>query len=48
MNGRGGHSEPTWHTTEVVETWEEIEARHKGFSCLPIGPEFYWMFRGDR
>lgn len=47
MSGSGGRSEPTWYTTELVETWEDIEARHKWYSCRPAGPECYWVFRGD-
>jgi len=48
MGGSGEHSEPTWCTTEVAETWEEIEGRHRRYSCLPAGPDCYWIFRGDK
>jgi hypothetical protein len=47
MSGSGGPPEPTWYTTEVAETWEDIEARHKWYSCQPPGPDCYWIFRGD-
>jgi hypothetical protein len=47
MSDSGGHPEPTWYTTEVAETWEDIEARHKWFSCQPAGLDCYWIFRGD-
>jgi hypothetical protein len=32
---------------ELAETWEDIEARHKWYSCMPAGPDCYWIFRGD-
>jgi hypothetical protein len=47
MSGSGGRAEPTWYTTELAETWEDIEARHKWYSCRPAGPDCYWIFRGD-
>jgi hypothetical protein len=47
MSGHGGHPESTWHTMEVAETWDDIEGRHKRYSCLPGGPGCYWIFRGD-
>ena len=47
MSDSGGHPEPTWYTTEVAETWEDIEARHKWYSGQPAGPDCYWIFRGD-
>jgi hypothetical protein len=47
MSGSDERPEPTWYTTEVAATWEEIEARHKWHSCLSVGPDCYWIFRGD-
>jgi uncharacterized protein (DUF486 family) len=39
MSDSEGHPEPTWYTAEVAETWEDIEARHKWYSCQPPGPD---------
>jgi hypothetical protein len=47
MSGSGERPEPTWYTAEVAETWEDIEARHKRYSCMPAEPDCYWIFRGD-
>jgi hypothetical protein len=37
-----------WYTQDVVETWDQIEERHKQYSCMPPGPDCYWIFRGDK
>lgn len=47
MSGSEGHPKPTWYTTESARTWEDIEGRHKGYACLPVGPDCRWIFRGD-
>ena len=47
MSDGGGHPEPMWYTKELAETWEDIETRHKWYSCQPPGPDCYWIFRGD-
>ncbi len=47
MSGSGGRPEPTWYTAELAQTWEEIEARHREYSCAPVGPGCHWIFRGD-
>jgi len=46
MSDSGG-PESTWYTTELAETWEDVAARHKWYSCQPPGPNCYWIFRGD-
>jgi hypothetical protein len=46
MSGSGGLPEPTWYTTELAETWEDIEARHKWYSHSRWS-DCYWIFRGD-
>lgn len=47
MSADGGRQEPTWYTADVARTWEDIEGWHKRYSCLPAGPDCYWIFRGD-
>ncbi len=38
----------TWYTQELVETWDQIEERHKRYSCLPASSDCHWIFRGDK
>jgi hypothetical protein len=42
-----GNAEPTWYTPDVAETWEDIEDRHKRYSCMAPESNCYWIFRGD-
>jgi hypothetical protein len=37
-----------WYSQDLVETWDQIEERHKRYSCMPPGPDCYWIFRGDK
>jgi len=37
-----------WYTEDLVQTWEQIEDRHKRHSCLTAGSDCYWIFRGDQ
>jgi hypothetical protein len=43
-----GNAEQTWYTPDVVEAWEDIEDRHKRYSCTAPRSNCHWIFRGDR
>jgi hypothetical protein len=48
MSANGGQGGQAWYTEDRVETWDQIEERHKRYACAAPGPECSWIFRGDR
>jgi hypothetical protein len=48
MAANGGCEEQTWYTPDVARTWEDIEDRHRRYSCPAPGSGCYWIFRGDK
>ncbi len=48
MSGTRQLDAETWYTQDLVETWDQIEERHKRYSCVPSTPDCYWIFRGDK
>lgn len=48
MSADAGQGEQGWYSEDLVESWDQIEERHKRYSCMPPGPDCYWIFRGDK
>ncbi len=47
MDASEERTEQTWYTADVAQTWEDIEDRHKRYSCTSPGSNCHRIFRGD-
>jgi hypothetical protein len=48
MSADDGRGDAAWYSQDLVETWDQIEERHKRYSCMFPSADCYWIFRGDQ